>query len=406
MVLAGNTLPATCGNADGEATVSATGGTPGYTYQWNTNPVQNTATATGLAGGTYQVVVTDNNGCADSLTLVVNNLNAPTVAITSSMDVSCNGADDGMAVGQVSGGTAPFTYAWNTVPAQNNPTAIDLGPGTFVLTVTDSAGCTATATVTITQPDSLLGVMSADSVSCFGLEDGSATVSLTGGTLPYNIVWNTAPTQTDTTAALIGAGTYTVQVTDANGCTFTDSIQVGEPLQVTAAFITSPSIPATLDVLNAQMLFTNNSTNATTYLWEFGDGATSPDQNPTYTYTAVGEYCVTLTAMDDNGCTDTAQACFVSVINFEIVIPNTFTPNGDGTNDFFEIVGIGQYPNNRLEVFNRWGNLIYEKDQYNNDWNGTNIKSGEPLPDGGYFYIFYPNQEDEENVAGDVVIFR
>lgn len=125
-----------------------------------------------------------------------------------------------------------------------------------------------------------------------------------------------------------------------------------------------------------------------------------------HTYEIPGTYCVTLTASDSAGCTDTVEICNFVVLPLELEIPNTFTPNNDGRNDFFEIVGIGLYPNNHLAVFNRWGNLVYEKDQYDNTWTGDNYKNGAPLPDGAYYYIFTTGKEGESDILGDIVIFR
>ena len=109
------------------------------------------------------------------------------------------------------------------------------------------------------------------------------------------------------------------------------------------------------------------------------------DENPSYSYSEVGTYCVTLIATDANGCADTILACSFEIFEENLEIPNTFTPNGDGKNDAFEIVGINSFPENNLMIFNRWGNKVYEKDAYDNSWKGTNGKSGKQLPDGAYF---------------------
>lgn len=110
--------------------------------------------------------------------------------------------------------------------------------------------------------------------------------------------------------------------------------------------------------------------------------------------------------MDSAGCKDSVTVCSFNVVQLGLEIPNTFTPNADGRNDVFQIVGIEQYPNNHLAIFNRWGNLVYEKDQYSNTWKGENYKNGAPLPDGAYYYIFTTGVEGQDDIMGDIVIFR
>jgi gliding motility-associated-like protein len=165
-------------------------------------------------------------------------------------------------------------------------------------------------------------------------------------------------------------------------------------------------MPSQLQLPNAAASFLNMSQNASFYNWAFGDGGSSTDTDPTHNYTTVGDYCVTLIASDSVGCSDTVRQCSYNVFQQELDIPNTFTPNGDGRNDVFQILGIELFPNNHLSIFNRWGNLIYEKDQYDNTWKGENYKNGAPLPDGAYFYIFKTGVEGQEDIMGDVVIFR
>ncbi|MEM7036867.1 MAG: gliding motility-associated C-terminal domain-containing protein, partial [Bacteroidota bacterium] len=395
---------ATCGSSDGIAGVGVQGGTPGYTYLWDDPGAQTTATALNLAGGTYTVIVTDANGCMDTASVVVANIGVPSVAVNDVGMVNCYGAADGFAVATGSGGTPPYTFNWPGVGATTD-SATGLGPGTYMVIITDDIGCTNSASVTITEPDSLL--LTADFIdpTCFGFNDGSADVVVQGGTAPYDYVWSSDPPQTSASANNLPAGTYTVTVADANLCVDSISVTLSDPLQVTAAFVSNPLLPAQVVLEEASVSLSNQSTNAYFYDWDFGDGAGSTEVDPTHTYLDVGTFCIMLSASDSVGCTDMTQQC-ITVYREALTIPNTFTPNGDGRNDVFEILGVTQYPNNKLQVFNRWGNLVYEKDQYANDWDGRNWRTNEPLPDGAYFYIFMPNSEGEEDLMGDVVIFR
>ena len=101
---------------------------------------------------------------------------------------------------------------------------------------------------------------------------------------------------------------------------------------------------------------------------------------------------------------DTAWV-YITVLPDGLIIPNGFSPNDDGDNDNFVIVGIDQYPNNTLRVFNRWGNIVYEVDGYNSEWDGTYFRNGEPVPDGTYYYVLDLGDGSKE-IGGFIVIFR
>lgn len=140
-----------CGATTGSATINENGGTPPYTYSWS--PSGGTgATASGLTPGNYTVTVTDNNLCTENINIVIANATPPTVNINNVKHVSCFGLSDGAATVRAAGGTAPYTYSWNTSPVQNNATATNLPAGTYTVAVTDNSGCSVTSAVVITQP--------------------------------------------------------------------------------------------------------------------------------------------------------------------------------------------------------------------------------------------------------------
>jgi len=154
----------------------------------------------------------------------------PTVKTVST--VSCFGGNDGIATVTHEGGKGPFTYSWNTNPAQTSQTATNLSAGTYSVTVKDSRDSIATATITITQPPAISNVIASvtKNVDCFGEAGGSAIVSNpTGGTPPYAYSWNTVPEQQSQIASDLKAGTYTVTVTDAKGCSAQSTVTITEP---------------------------------------------------------------------------------------------------------------------------------------------------------------------------------
>ncbi len=224
------------GGADGTATIVAMGGNAPYTYSWTPSGGTN-ATATGLTAGTYTVTVTDATSNTITESFTITEPGAITPILSHQSDVLCNGASNGSATITVTGGTAPFTYTWSNGLVTNNATVSNLKSGTYTVTVTDANGCTAATTVaiTISQPAALVfTTTSSTNVSCYGQNDGSATVVVSGGVGPYSYSWSNG--QSGTSLSNLGRGTYVVTVTDANNCTQTHSFTITEP-----AFVPAPA---------------------------------------------------------------------------------------------------------------------------------------------------------------------
>ncbi|MCB0401386.1 MAG: gliding motility-associated C-terminal domain-containing protein [Flavobacteriales bacterium] len=215
-------VPETCfGNCDASATVVTGAGSPPFTYTWNPTG-QITPTATGLCVGNYMVVVTDSSNCMDSISANVTGPNILTVTASINTPISCNNSNDGVAIANVAGGTAGYSYVWNTVPAQTSQMATGLGAGTYIVTVTDANGCTAMDTVTLTEPSAILANETLTFPNC-NLCDGSISVAPTGGVGPYTYLWTTpsAPPSPQPVTATINnlcAGAYTLVITDSTGC--------------------------------------------------------------------------------------------------------------------------------------------------------------------------------------------
>lgn len=232
------------GGADGTATIVAMGGNAPYTYLWSPSGGTN-ATATGLAAGTYSVLVTDATANTITETFVITEPGIITATVSNQSNVQCNGGNTGTATLTVTGGTAPFTYAWSHGLNTNNATVSNLAAGNYVVVVTDANGCTAMAPVSlsISQPSALvLSDAGTTNVSCYGQNNGSATVSVTGGVGPYTYLWSNG--QSGATISNLTKGNYVVTVTDANNCTQTRTFIISEPAFVNAPSVTSPSFCA------------------------------------------------------------------------------------------------------------------------------------------------------------------
>jgi gliding motility-associated-like protein len=293
------------GNTNGSATVSASGGTSPYTYSWNTSPVQTSATATNLAAGNYNVIITDAHGCTANASVTISQPSAAMSAtISAHTNISCFGNTNGSATVSVSGGTAPYTYSWNTIPVQTSAIASNLGAGSYNVIVTDAHGCSATASVTISQPSAALSanISAHTNVSCFGNTNGSATVSVSGGTAPYSYSWNTIPAQLTASATNLGAGNYMVTITDANGCTATASVIITGPSAALSASVSAHSNVACHGGNNGSATVSvSGGTSPYAYSWN-----TVPVQtSATASNLLAGNYQVIVT--DANGCSANAS---------------------------------------------------------------------------------------------------
>ncbi|HRH38032.1 MAG TPA: SprB repeat-containing protein, partial [Flavobacteriales bacterium] len=307
------------GNSTGSATVSVSGGTPTYSYSWNSAPAQTTATASNLPTGSYTCTITDANGCSATANVTISGPASALIAsLTASTNVLCTGNNTGSATVTASGGSGVITYSWNTTPAQTTATATGLIAGSYTCTVRDANNCTVNVNVTITQPASALNasISASTNVLCFGNSTGSATVSVSGGTAAYFYSWNSSPVQSTATATNLPAGSYTCTITDANGCSITRNATITQPAAALA--ISGTITPATCGGANdgAVNATVTGGTGAYTFAWT-GPGAFTAN---TEDINALASGAYSLTVTDVNGCSATGS--------FNVNQPGLFTVSG------------------------------------------------------------------------------
>lgn len=313
----------TCnGMNDGTASVNANGGSPAYTYNWSPSG-GSSASASGLVAGNYTVVVTDANGCTNTNTFTVTQPAALTASVTST-NITCFGMNDGTGTVTAGGGTGTYTYAWSP-SGGNSSAASNLSPGNYTITVTDVNGCTNTNTITLTQPaTALTASVTSTNISCFGANDGTAAVSASGGSGSFTYSWSPSG-GSSASASGLSAGNYTVIVTDANGCTNTNTLTIIQPAAITVMTFKNDVSCNGLSDGDALANVVSGGTSPFTYSWSNGQttqGATG---------LAAGNYTVTVT--DANGCTNTNTVTITEPVILSSTVPfvNATCGNTDGT---------------------------------------------------------------------------
>ena len=309
---------------DGTVTANVTSGAGGYTYSWNTTPVQTTATATGLAANTYTVNITDAWNCTFNGSVTVN-LTPCNIAATMSSTNSTGNLLNGTATATVTSGAGGYTYSWNTSPVQTTSTATGLAAGTYTVTITDADSCTYSNSVAINNTPCTLAATTSSTNSQGNLTNGSVTANVTTGHAPYTYSWNTSPVQTTATATGLAAATYTCTITDAWNCVITPNATVTH---------TPCTLAATTSSTNSQGNLTNGTVTANvtagaggyTYSWN-----TSPVQTTaTATGLAAGTYTCTIT--DAWNCVITPNATITHTPCDLAATPSSTNQQGNLTN--------------------------------------------------------------------------
>ena len=393
-------------NLIGAVDITVTGAT-NATFEWiNVTTgavVSSNEDLTGQPAGTYAVTITDGSGqTAGPFTYVIEVESDIEVAVLISSDfngaaISCTGEADGTLTAEPTGGVAPYNYLWST--GAMTATADGLAAGEYFVTVQDANDCSVTTSFTIDEPlpVSLTGVTTP--TSCNDDTDGTATVTAAGGTGAYTYLYDTeAGSQDVATATELSAGTYAVTATDANGCTAVTSLTVDQPdaiaIQVTVE-------PDTGEKNGSATASVTGGTAPYTYRYSHDETAEGAIVNGL----VAGEYTVTVT--DANDCVAT-QAFRIDESGNCLVTRPVITPNGDGRNDNFVIGCVQQYETATLQIFNRWGQEVFNMPNYDNSWLGQTNRGAE-LPEGVYFFVLdyrAVGGGQNEQLRGNITLLR
>ena len=340
---------------DGNVTVSATGGTGTLVYTLNPGAIQTNTTGifNGLGAGTYSVDVTDSNGCptATSNNLTVNEPPVLMIDSESSTDITCNGADDGTITISASGGVGPYTFVLNPGGSSNGTGIFSgLSPGIYTVDVSDVNGCgpVTSSPITLNEPAAISITSSLfTDVTCNGSNDGTITVTATGGNAPLDYTLNPGSinNMTGVFSGLPG-GDYTVTVNDAGGCppAVTPLITITDPAPITID--TEASTDITCNGANDGTVTVSASGGTGTLYYTLNPGAI---QNTTGSFTGLGPATYTVSVTDDNACPpDVSNNLIVAepaalVIDTETATDITCNASDDGTVTISVSGGTGPY---------------------------------------------------------------
>ncbi|MBI5217936.1 MAG: T9SS type A sorting domain-containing protein [Bacteroidia bacterium] len=309
------TISASCGQHNGSATVSVTGGTQPYYYAWTSGDTL--ATADSLEAGMYMVTVTDAHGCSKFTLATVSNTNGPVITAHVITNLTCYESGNGAINITVSGGTTPYAFSWTTGATTEDISNLTAGP--YEIEITDFTGCMATASYFVSQPNQVNAVATTTPASC-GNTNGVATITVTGGTQPYSFVWSNSGTGATQTG--LAPGVYTVTITDSHSCTG------GAPLMVSINTANGPVVAIDSVIQsgcsgNDGAIYVSVSGGNPPYTYNWSDSSHTQD----IVQLAPGNYQLTVT--DSLGCIGstgatishtqpaTPQICIVTVDSIE-----------------------------------------------------------------------------------------
>jgi hypothetical protein len=320
-------LPSCPGDGDGSITVSANGGNGGFTYSLDGGTPQATDSFTGLSAATYVLTAIDGAGCVANLEVALNDPQAVGANVLASQ-ISCFGLTDGSLVITGTGGAGPYEYSLNGGDAQTSGVFNGLSAGVYSVIVTDANGCVFAAEQggEVIEPAALVATSNVENISCNGLNDGVISVSTTGGTSPFSYSLNGGPLTASNDFDGLDVGSYTVAVTDSEGCQVETSGAITEPAALVINGLTADPIN---DTPGGSSPYTvSGGTEPYDYSWTNSQGSeisTNQNLGPFTSTAQEGSY--TLTVTDDNGCTVSQTITVTDIVELDNAIQVALNPN-------------------------------------------------------------------------------
>ncbi|MES2622514.1 MAG: gliding motility-associated C-terminal domain-containing protein [Bacteroidota bacterium] len=394
------------GEVTGAVYVTASGGTGSYTYLWNPN-VSTVDSAVNIAAGNYSVTISDANNCSALQTATVTQPLLLTLSATA-VNVLCNGDNSGSINSVALGGTPAYSFTatdgTNTFTSSSGQFP-NLLTGNYSILVTDQNQCSASASALVNEPAVLSSVVAVSPALCYNTATGSLVVTMSGGVSPFHYTLSNGDVNTSGIFSGLAAGTYHVSVTDANACPLSDAGVITEPDPVLISVSPNP-VEVNLGE-SLQLTTTTNQTGNLVYRWTPAIGLSCSDcANPIFNGIYSQPYELLVTTID--GCTGSADFVVTVIPNYDVFIPNVFTPDGSGANDAWQLFGnLEAFKQMNISVFNRWGEKVFESSDVNFKWDGK--YRGEKVPPGVYVYtakFVWLNNHSDSNYHGTVTVLH
>jgi len=383
-------MPISCnGKNDGSIDLNLTGGIAPFSITWSDGSSAGIQ-RNNIAAGTYTVVILDSDvyQCPIEKTFIFTNPPALAVSITVVDAIDCDIVNSGSIDLEISGGTTPYSFKWNT-----NETSEDLKnipPGDYSVEITDVNGCTVSRQFNIFRQEPIAISFEETTITDCDLKTVSKQnkAKVSGGYLPYFYSWSDGIVSGSNGEIMTTSqnGSYILTITDAKGCEKSNSFIVNVPTIGSADFRYTAFALSTYDLLSVEdpIQFTNLSTgDFTDVKWDFGDGSpTTNEENPAHTYNSVGSFNVALMVNFSAGCSEVFERTVTITQGFSLIHPTAFTPNNDGYNETIRPSYRG-FTDLKMTIYDTWGTTVYSEEGINlKGWNG--LISGKPAENGNY----------------------
>jgi large repetitive protein len=394
------------GDSSGSATITAIGGTGTLIYSISILGTSNiTGSFTNLPANFYTITIKDANNCTASSNISITENTAINATNIVAENPKCAQGLDGFITLDAVGGVSPYSYNFNFIRDTNVANFQNLGLGTYTITITDNVGCKLFTTITLNTPQNL--IVTAPNVvptTCFGVNSGTIAAVASFGNFGGYVYTCQPGIQTNTSGIFtnLAIGSYTIVARDSKGCNGSIIVQiVANTNPIIINFSTSaPSCYTAFGNDGSITPSTQNAKPPVSYYWpHILDSANSVTNLSSGTYTVI--------AKDSNGCVATDTVSLPTPPCCTMMVPNAFTPNGDGNNDKLRPVGPAEIVIERFDVYDRWGNRVFSNTDNSPAWDGT--AQGTNLDMDTYFYLFrYKCVLDNEvyEMKGDVILMR
>ncbi|MEJ6734663.1 MAG: gliding motility-associated C-terminal domain-containing protein [Flavobacteriales bacterium] len=376
--------PKCFGSNDGNIIIDVSGGTTPYSsFDWTGDNGYSSSSQniTQLLAGNYQITINDDNNCSRVEDFIIAQPDKITINEGTIGYVKCTGTNTGSIAVDIDGGTTPYqSFSWTGPNGfnSNNKDIDSLYQGNYFISMEDDNGCLSDSVFTVFEPDSILQFSYTTTRSCSIEKIGTAVIEISGGIPPYNVDWFGLDPDA------LAYGNNFVEISDLANCIVTDSIKIN--------LFNNPTAKFNIDTLlrkNINYSLDNRSIASTEWLWTIDESYQLNMFYPIISFGDTGVHSIHLQATNIFGCSDTISKNIVVAEELVHYIPNTFSPNEDGVNDVFN-VSIENFSRYRLIVFNRFGQIIFDStDNENEGWDGK--YNGQYVPIGTYVYRFEAN---------------